>query len=854
MTDTTVASLFRTFPGQMPYDRATFDVEALIARLKHYLPAQAPLKDFIHHNTLHALQDHRFDDALARASAIFGYQVHLTLEQYRAHHREGRIGNALLDRVVSERKGANALPLWRARMLDGVYPLDAPARVGRLRALWRSKRGVDLDARIQPLLFRVICSYLDQGISIWKFPVDPRGFLESLRTMERTSFVSIFRSPRARRLLLEGSADIGELLDLLVGDHRLFEHYLVDQQFAHPGWSGMVSTVEDAPSSLLDGRRISLRDLVMFELLLEIDALDAQHGEHWAALGKDAGSIEPDLFGRVERSEHDEVLSLWHEAYEWSYYDQVLCGLGRAPTSADVSRAAAHAPARVSFQALFCIDDRECSLRRYIERADPDCATFGTPGFFGVEFFYQPYAGKFLSKLCPAPVTPQHLIKEVATSATRASDPHFGKSSHGLLGGWLITQTLGFWSALRLFRNVFVPSSLPASSSSFRHMEVSARLAIESSHPSEMERGLRVGFTVDEMADRVEKLLNSIGLVRHFAPLVYVIGHGSTSVNNPHYAAYDCGACCGRPGSVNARVLCVMANHPGVRELLRQRGLQIPEHTQFIGGLHDTSRDEIVFYDEASLTLDNAVRHERNGETFRRALTDNAKERSRRFDSIDTRQDARRVHGRMKLRSVSLFEPRPELNHATNALCIVGRRELSKGLFLDRRAFMNSYDHRVDPRGEHLFGILKAAAPVCGGINLEYFFSRTDNNKLGAGTKLPHNVMGLIGVANGMDGDLRPGLPSQMIELHDPVRLLIVVEHFNEVVLDTIKRHEDTCEWFANEWVRLATVHPETREISVLREGRFVRYDSAARSLPVASDLHALVEANHDNIPVHLID
>ena len=38
--------------------------------------------------------------------------------------------------------------------------------------------------------------------------------------------------------------------------------------------------------------------------------------------------------------------------------------------------------------------------------------------------------------------------------------------------------------------------------------------------------------------------------------------------------------------------------------------------------------------------------------------------------------------------------------------------------------------------------------------------------------------MGLIGVANGIDGDLRPGLPSQMIEVHDPVRLLVIAEHF----------------------------------------------------------------------------
>jgi uncharacterized protein YbcC (UPF0753/DUF2309 family) len=103
-------------------------------------------------------------------------------------------------------------------------------------------------------------------------------------------------------------------------------------------------------------------------------------------------------------------------------------------------------------------------------------------------------------------------------------------------------------------------------------------------------------------------------------------------------------------------------------------------------------------------------------------------------------------------------------------------------LFLDRRSFLNSFDYRIDPEGKYLFNILKAAAPVCGGINLEYFFSRVDNQKLGAGSKLPHNVMGLIGVANGYDGDLRPGLPSQMIEIHDPVRLLVIVEHLPEVV------------------------------------------------------------------------
>ena len=64
-----------------------------------------------------------------------------------------------------------------------------------------------------------------------------------------------------------------------------------------------------------------------------------------------------------------------------------------------------------------------------------------------------------------------------------------------------------------------------------------------------------------------------------------------------------------------------------------------------------------------------------------------------------------------------------------------------------------------------LAGILAAVIPVCGGINLEYYFSRVDNTVYGCGTKLPHNVCGMLGVMNGIDDDLRTGLPSQMMIL-----------------------------------------------------------------------------------------
>jgi uncharacterized protein len=149
---------------------------------------------------------------------------------------------------------------------------------------------------------------------------------------------------------------------------------------------------------------------------------------------------------------------------------------------------------------------------------------------------------------------------------------------------------------------------------------------------------------------------------------------------------------------------------------------------------------------------------------------------------------------------------------------------------------------------------MKPLPPVCGGINLEYYFSRIDNQKLGAGTKLPHNVMGLIGVSNSSDGDLRPGLPLQMIEVHDPVRLLILVEHYPEVVLNTIKVLPELYEWFANEWVHLLAIHPETNEFYFFKNGAFQVYNPIKKQVNVANDLQKLIESANEMKTNHIID
>lgn len=823
------------------------DVSEIMHHLKHYLPSQAPLKDFVHHNTLHAFQEKKFHDGMQIAAEIFGYQVYLSLTNFRKLVAEGKINNEILNEKIISKHGVSKLNLWRENILNKEYNTHFKQRIGALRNHWKSEYKINIDKYTHPILFRLVGGYLDQGISIDKFPVQKNGFLSSIKAIENNSFAKLFKSTRVRLLLESNEPLLPKLLKIIVGDNQYNEQYLFDQQFAHPGWSGMVAVLEDNPVSLLDKRVITLEDFITVELLLEIDVLDEKFGETWKPIAHNLDNPIEHLFNPSTYNEIYEVYIIFQEAYEWTYYDEVVKGLQLVKNPSNQEQ-------RISFQAVFCIDDRECSFRRYLEKNNPTCETFSTAGFFNVAFYFQPEHGKFSTKVCPAPQFPNYLIKEYEAQKRHKKNSHFNRNTHGFFGGLVTAPTMGFWSALKMAKSILYPTETEALVSSFKHMDRNGKLSIEAKTPDKKVGDLQVGFTNEEMVEKAEGLLKGIGLVEHFSSIIYLIGHGASSVNNTHYAGYDCGACCGRSGSANARVAAYMVNKPFVREELKKRGIHIPTSTQFVGGLHDTTRDEVEFYDEEILTDENKISHQKNIQIFLKSLDENAKERSRRFLLMDSKGDAKKIHDKVKLRSLSLFEPRPEWNHATNTLCIIGKRSNNKHLFLDRRTFLNSYDYKIDPEGSILLGILNAVAPVCGGINLEYYFSRIDNYRLGAGTKLPHNVMGLIGVANGMDGDLRTGLPKQMINIHDPLRLLVTVEHFPEIVLKTIQTNPATYEWFINEWVHLVVVHPENKSLFVFKNGKFESYLPFTKEIKTAENLEQIFEHIGENLPVYQLN
>jgi uncharacterized protein YbcC (UPF0753/DUF2309 family) len=577
------------------------------------------------------------------------------------------------------------------------------------------------------------------------------------------------------------------------------------------------------------------------------DELHPLSDEEWALLVH-----EIEAFHSVERRR------IFHLAYEKRFREQTLDALALhvprriAEVGFRVATSSSELPVRPKFQVITCLDEREESFRRHLEEVAPDCETFATAGFFAIAMYYRGTAEAHYTPLCPVVIQPKHWVEERPDKThsdwerrTRRVRRALGRTSHGIhLGtrgialGAVITGGLGVLATFPLVARVLFPgltAHLRHGAEWLVQSRRLTRLQLERSDPKPGPEGAGVGFTLDEMTGIAERVLRDIGLTRNFARLVFTLGHGSHSMNNPHESAHDCGACGGAVGGPNGRAIAEILNHPRVRAGLAQRGLTIPVDTVFVGGLHNTCNEYVKFADTDLIPRWHLADFAEASAAVEEAIARNAHERARRFESapLDITPVQARQH--MDGRAEDLAQVRPEWGHATNAICIVGRRERTRGLFLDRRAFLTSYDPTQDtPDATVLTRTLQAVFPVCGGINLEYYFSHVDPTGYGSGTKLPHNITSLLGVMDGAASDLRTGLPWQMVEIHEPVRLLIICETTPEIMLTIMAKQRSIGMMAEKGWVQLAVLDPLSPGIKLFRDGAFQDYHPQTTRLPAA--------------------
>lgn len=720
-------------------------------------------------------------------------------------------------------------------------------------------------------LVPLCAAFLDRGVARWRLPHREEGFLSAfLRWCVGHRFEAPWLAPfsaRAATLLSERVAAT-QILDAMPSEGR--RQSLEQSLLRLPGWGGMFLRLERFPVAELPNVRLAdfvavrllidplahsfathsmkglevVRPVVLKESVLGLYAASQRLGLHARALSQVPPAGRAALMQAVGALNQRARTVIWHEAYERHHAVEVVGSV------LAYQRHAPRAPP-ATLQAVFCIDDREEAFRRHFEDVLPSVRTYGVAGFFGIAIEFLPLDDVAPATQAPLGVNPEHTIAEEPhpedaelaqarkrrLSALARLGIVWRRATRGSASGGLASFVAGPWALFELGARVLAPLSTHETLQAIRRAFVPDVRTVLSKERDEEDTtqtidGRYVGFTVDEKAARVAATLENIGLVKDFAPLVVIVAHGSSSMNNPHRSAYDCGACGGRNGGPNARLFARMANRPAVREALARRGIFIPTETHFVGAVHDTATETVSFFDEAAIPDSLQTVLEAARSAFAEVSRRSAHERCRKFASAKPVMELDEALHHVKARSLDFSQPRPELGHATNAVAVVGRREITRGLFLDRRAFLVSYDPSVDPTGSILERIIGAAGPVGAGINLEYFFSRVDNERLGAGTKLPHNIVSHLGVMNGAVSDLRTGLPKQMVEIHEPVRLLFLIETETDVLERIVARQPLVRMLALNEWIRVVTLSPSGKGCFRLTPSGFVPWDGPWLSLP----------------------
>lgn len=82
---------------------------------------------------------------------------------------------------------------------------------------------------------------------------------------------------------------------------------------------------------------------------------------------------------------------------------------------------------------------------------------------------------------------------------------------------------------------------------------------------------------------------------------------------------------------------------------------------------------------------------------------------------------------------------------------------------------------------------------------------------------------------DGGNSDLRTGLPRQMIEIHEPMRLQVIIEASCEVLTAIVSRQPGLQELILNEWILVTAVDPDSGELfEFIPERGFERWQGDA--------------------------
>jgi uncharacterized protein YbcC (UPF0753/DUF2309 family) len=813
-----------------------FRTRAADASLKAAIDAAAariaptwPLDRFIAVNPYWGHVERRIETAAANVAALAGSPMLMPKPFYRQHWDAGRIGRSDLQAAIA---AAGA----RCTVEDLLAHLDAaptmPSRLPLATDLVDARRDLShAPAWRDYITYHVsqgCAAYFDNGQAAWH-PDRAGGLYPSWLRQSAHDFgpgmLMGYRgfSERLARLPADPVELIEHALRVIRIPAEAREAYFTALLMSINGWSSWAAYQRwQARLAQREDDHIvhMLAIRLAWEVLLHEGHADANVAE---------GLVESWRGGdrAVARAQATQERDwLWHAALERAYQGPVARGL-----MAGAPKAHATQPPSPAVQAVFCIDVRSEVYRRALEASSgTHVQTLGFAGFFALFMEYRPLGSEMVRPQLPGLLHPGLCVTDEcdvpertdAVATRRRRELTWRQQWQAFRAGagstFSFVEACGLLYAPKLIRNRLggdknvapvEQTGLPEG----KRATIRPRLAANG------------GPGVTARVDMAATALGAMGLTTDYARIILLAGHGSTTANNPHAAGLDCGACGGQTGEVNARVLATMLNEPAVRAGLKERGLPVPDTTLFVGGLHDTTTDELKLYDTDLLPATHAA----DLAQLRRWLEDAGRraraERSSSLGLSALGNAPSDLQAAIRDRTSDWAQVRPEWGLAGCAAFVVAPRSRTEHMNLAGRSFLHDYRWERDPGFGVLELIMTAPMVVTNWINMQYYASTVDNRLYGSGDKVLHNVVGgNVGVFEGNGGDLRIGLPMQSIHdgenwVHVPLRLSVFIEAPRAEIDRIIGRHAVVKNLVDNEWLFLFHIEPAGTTVSRYRPG-----------------------------------
>lgn len=590
------------------------------------------------------------------------------------------------------------------------------------------------------------------------------------------------------------------------------ENYLHSLLLKVGGWSGYAARI-DWDSRLYTQSEGTLMEFLAVLLCWEACMLKSLSDSNLSRLWRERIKFN-ELISNQNGAHHSLTETLiFQEAFERSMQRNLIGNLN--------SNKAVNTNKVLPFklQAVFCIDVRSEVYRRNLESLDANIETFGFAGFFGLPINYVPIAYDKGVAQCPVLLkTGPTILDEIPNEKEnqravnqRINNQHFRQIWKSFkstaVSCFSFVSPMGLTYLPKLFTDSYGlsrPISDPNKSGISKKYYSAKKISlVERVHNHES-----TGISFSDQCEMSKNILSAMSLKDNFGKYILIVGHGSTSVNNPHAAGLDCGACGGNSGELNAKVAVSILNNKNVRIFLRHKGIEIPSDTVFLSCLHNTTTDDMTIFNLEDISTDSIEELNLIQSTLKNTSSLTRNERAKRM-SINGNVDVE-----IRKRSKDWSQTRPEWGLAGCNAFIIAPRSRSKGVNLEGKSFLHSYEWREDKSFSILELIMTAPMIVTSWINLQYYASTVDNKNYGSGNKTLHNVTAGLGVIEGVSGDLRSGLPMQSIfdgenYQHEPHKLNVIIEAPIEAMNSILEKHESVRNLCDNGWLYLFSMNDE---------------------------------------------